>query len=453
MSANLSLLPAPRLIALAVGAAVSALGLLVVPAAAPLLAAVDIVLVWAAVLDFWFTPGPRVLRVMRMAPERVSLLTRQEIVLLITNQAPMALRLRLRDAPPLELQTEEGADWCGVVPAEGEVQVRYVVLPAVRGQHAWGPIHIRYRSLWGLWERGLVVPGGQTIRVYPGLADIERYHLLARANRLEQLGVRKVKARGQTEFESLRDYAEGDDVRLLDWKATARRSRLTVRQLRTERNQSIILLIDSGRLMNAEEAGATKLDHAINAALLLAHVGLTRGDKVGLCTFSHKQHAWVAPRSQPGHQQILTETLYDLRGDFTESDHGRALAAVSARHGKRALLVVLTDFTDAATAQEMVAQVAHAGRRHLVLLAALKDRYLLRPAGAGADGTSSIKEQALSPVTIGFRQAVALELLHQRAEVLEALRRHGVQVIDVAPGDLAPAVLNKYLEVTFRGLL
>ncbi len=363
----------------------------------------------------------------------------------ISSRAAARLHLRLRDAPPAALQTPDGADWSGTVPAQGEVLARYAVLPACRGQHTWGQLHVRYRSLWGLWERGLVVPGGQMVRVYPGLADIERYHLLARANRLEQLGVRKVKARGQAEFESLRDYTEGDDVRLLDWKATARRSRLTLRQLQTERNQSILLLIDSGRLMNAEEDGVSKLDHAINAALLLAHVGLTRGDKVGLCTFSHKPHAWVPPRSRPGQMQLLTDALYDLRGDFTESDHGRALATVSARHGKRALLVVLTDFTDAATAQEMVAQVAHAGRRHLVLFAALKDRFLLR----AAEG----KAAAAAPVTTGFRQAVALDLLRQRAEVLEALRHHGVRVIDVAPGDLAPAVLNGYLEATFRGLL
>jgi len=450
------------LITLAAGVTAGALALLIVPTAVPLLIAVNVVLAGAALLDFLFTPGPRVLRVERRAPERLGLLTRQRIVIQITNQGPLALRLRLRDTAPPELQTPEGADWSGEVPAEGEVEASYMVRAAVRGQHTWGPLHVRYRSLWGLWERGLVVPGGQSVRVYPGLADIERYHLLARANRLEQLGVRKVKARGQAEFESLRDYTNGDDVRLLDWKATARRSRLTIRQLQTERNQSIILLIDSGRLMNAEEDGVSKLDHAINAALLLAHVGLTRGDKVGLCTFSHRQHAWVPPRSQPGHLQVLTDALYNLRGDFTESDHGRALAAVSARHGKRALLVVLTDFTDAATAQEMVAQVAHAGRRHLVLFAALKDRFLLRAsqglasrdlASRGRKAPEEGPPQKPAEVTTGFRQAVALDLLRQRAEVLEALRHHGVQVIDVAPSDLSPAVLNGYLEVTFRGLL
>ncbi len=442
MSRTVSLLPAPRLIALAVGLTVGALGLLIVPAALPLLVAANVVLAGAALLDWLFTPGPRALSVVRRCPERLGLLTAQTILLDVTNRSAVGLRLRLRDAPPPELPTPRGADWAGKVPADGSAQGSYLVLAARRGQHVWGPLHVRYRSVFGLWERVLILPGGQSVRVYPGLADIERYHLLARANRLEQLGVRKVKARGQAELESLRDYTEGDDVRLLDWKATARRARLTVRQLRTERNQTILLLIDSGRLMNAEEDGVSKLDHAINAALLLAHVGLTRGDRVGLCVFSHKEHAWVPPRSQPGHLQMLTDALYDLHGDFTESDHGRALAAVASRHGKRALLVVLTDFTDAATAREMVGQVALAGRRHLVLFAALKDRFLRRAADAPAQDTAA-----------GFRKAVALDLLRQRTEVLEALRHQGVQVLDVAPGDLAPAVLNGYLEVTFRGML
>src|SRR5262249_57233266 len=134
-----------------------------------------------------------------------------------------------------------------------------------------------------------------------------------------------------TEFESLREYAFGDDVRQLDWKATARRARLIVRNQEAERNQTVLLLLDCGRLMNATEDGVSKLDHAVNAALLLAHVALARGDRVGLCTFSSGVHAWLAPGARGGQMRLVTEARYDLRGEFTESDHARCRAQGALR--------------------------------------------------------------------------------------------------------------------------
>ena len=165
-----SLLPAPRLIVLAGGIALGAVGLLFLPAAVPLFVTANLILAGAALLDFLCTPRPRVLRVVRMAPERVGLLSSFEVVLRIASKASVAIRLRLLDTPPPELQIVAGADWAGQVPAQGQVEGSYWVHSCVRGQCIWGPIHVRYGSLWGLWERSLVVPGGQTVRIYPGLA-------------------------------------------------------------------------------------------------------------------------------------------------------------------------------------------------------------------------------------------------------------------------------------------
>jgi uncharacterized protein (DUF58 family) len=247
---------------------------------------------------------------------------------------------------------------------------------------------------------------------------------------------------GHAEFESLRDYVRGDDARLIDWKATARRGRPIVQDQRPERNQTVLLLVDCGRLMNAEAAGASKLDHAVNAALLLAHVALTRGDRVGLCTFSHEVHAWLEPRAGLGHHRLITDGLFDLRGDFTETDHGRCLRLLAARHPKRALLVVLTDFVDAETAADMVAYLREAGRRHLVLFVALKDPFLERAARARVEAPRA-----------GFRKAAAVGLLHERREVLERLRQLGAHVLDSEPDAVAPPLINQYLEVAARGLL
>jgi uncharacterized protein (DUF58 family) len=422
--------------------AAGSLAVLAVPGAGLLLAALNLTLLGAALIDLALTPRPTAIAVVRRAPERVSALSTREVMLEVLNVSGAALSVRIRDtaAPELRADPEEAA---GVVPARGEVALSYQIRPAARGRFAWGQLHLRYRSVLGFWERAKVVPADGVIQVYPGVDAIERYQLLARADQLASMGVRRLRIKGVSwEFESLREFVNGDDTRLMDWKATARRHRLIVRNQREERNQSVILLVDSGRLMTAEENGVSKLDHAVNAALLLAHVGLTRGDRVGLCAFSHRVHAWLAPRAHVGQMRPLTEALYDLRGDFTESDHGRCLRQVALRHNKRALLVVLTDFVDADTAADMVAAVLHAQRRHLVLFTAFKDPFLERAAQVQPRGE-----------TEAFRKAVAVDLLRERREVLERLRLYGAQVVDAEPGAVTPQLLNKYLEVTLRGLL
>ena len=434
--------PSRRLLIWLGAATVASVGLFVFPGAWPLLLVADTLLVLAALVDWIGAPGPASLTAERIAPLRLGALEPYTIRVRIASRSRIPLRIRLRDTPPPELAaaTEELS---GVVSANGERIWEYAVRPTSRGCFAWGPINLRYRSLLGLWDFGLTVPAPGEVRVYPSLADLKRYHLLAAANRLESIGMRKVRPRGSAlEFESLREYTFGDDLRLLDWKATARRGRLIVRQQQAERNQTVILLLDCGRLMNAREGAVTKLDHAVNAALLLAHVALARNDRVGLAVFSHKVHAWLAPRGHTSQNRLIAEALYDLRGDYTESDHGRCLEVVAAQHPKRSLLVVLTDFVDATTAADMVAQLQHAGRRHLILFAALKDAFLERLAAVSPENAGE-----------GFRMAAAVDLLRERQAVLEKVRRFGAFVIDAEPGAIAPPLVNQFVEIVSRGLI
>lgn len=440
---TVSVLPARRLLYACVGLSVLSLALIAWPSAQLLILAADTFVLLVALADLAITPRPGVISVRRVVPGRVSLLNRQTVLLDIRNDSPLKLWVRVRDTLPAAFQAVSGSSTCETaVPGHSAARCEYAIMPAKRGQYFLREIHIRYFSLLGFWERARLEEATQEVRILPSVADIERYHLLATANRLDLLGIRPVRLRGSSEFESLRDYAVGDDVRLLDWKATARRGKLIVRNQQVERNQTILVLVDSGRLMSAEENGVSKLDHAVNAALLLAHVGLSRGDRVGLCTFSHRPHAWVPPRASLRQLRLITDALYDLQGDFTESDHGRCVETVSARFNKRALLVVLTDFVDAATARDMVAHLQRAGRKYLVLFAAMQDRYLTETAACRPGNASD-----------GFRRATALDLLHERREVLEQLRHHGAVVVDVPPAQLSPQLLNKYLEVTFRGML
>jgi uncharacterized protein (DUF58 family) len=348
----------------------------------------------------------------------------------------------VRDSVPESFETDV-AEVSGVVPNRGQVRLEYQVKPKARGAFSWDAIYIRFRSVLGLWDFLATVPAPGQSRVYPNLVALSRYHLLARANRLEALGIRKVRMSGSAwEFESLRDYARGDDVRLIDWKATARRHKTIVRNQEAEKNQTVLLLVDSGRLMNAEVDGVSKLDSAVSSALILAHVALGRGDRVGLCSFSHDVHAWVAPRAHRAQIRLLTDALYNLRGDYSETNHARCLRLLAARYSKRALLIVFTDFVDSDTASEMISHLRLAGRRHVVLFTALNDPLLARVARSRASNTFE-----------AYRKAAAVELLRERSEVLERLRRFGVHVLDVEPASLTAPLINRYLEITFRGVL
>ena len=435
-------IPSRRLVGWVVAGTIAALAIVVFPAAWLPLLAFDVLLAGAAVLDWLMTPGSAALDAERLPPDRVSVLLKHPVVLLIRNRSRLTLRVRARDSTPETFQTET-EELSGTVPGSGQARWQYEVKPLTRGNFGWGAIHLRYRSLLGLWDMQKEVPAPGHSRVYPNLTLLQHYHLLARANRLETLGIRKVRTRGSAwEFESLRDYSQGDDVRLIDWKATARRRKMIVRNQEAERNQTVLLLVDSGRLMNAEVEGVAKLDHAVNTALTLAHVALARGDRVGLCSFSHTVHAWVAPRAHRAQMRLLTDALYDLRGDYTETDHGRCLRLLATRHSKRALLVVLTDFVDAETASEMIAHLQLAARRHLVLFAAFKDPLLERAA----------RVHPTRPFE-GFRKAAAVELLRERRAVLERLRQMGAHVLDADPGAVTAPLINRYLEIALRGLL
>jgi uncharacterized protein (DUF58 family) len=419
----------------------AALALLVAPESWPLLAAADGAVVLLALLDLVISPRPDAFAATRFAPERMSVLSEQVVSIRVKNRSRLTIRVEVRDSvPPTFTGPREQR---GSVPAEGEQRWDYRVTPQARGKFEWGPIFLRYRSLLGFWTRTHTVPAPMVSRVYPNLSLLERYRLLARTDRLAALGIRRIRVRGgATEFESLREYAFGDDTRQIDWKATARRAKLTVRHREAGRNQTVLLLIDCGRLMNAEENGVSKLDHAINAALLLANVALSRGDRVGLCVFSGKVHSWLVPRGNTAQSRLIGETLYAVAGDFTESDHGRCLKFVASRYPKRSLLVVLTDFVDAVTAADMVSHLQLASRRHVVLFTALKDAFLERAA-------VSVPTMDVD----GFRKAAAIDLLRERQEVLELIRHSGGLVIDAAPGDIAPPMLNGYLEVMLGGKL
>jgi uncharacterized protein (DUF58 family) len=287
------------------------------------------------------------------------------------------------------------------------------------------------------------IPAAEQVKVYPNINEARRHELSARRNRQLLSGSRKTRMRGQgREFESLREYVRGDELRHVSWTATARRGRLIARQYQVERNQSIVVMIDAGRLMTSRIEHLSKLDHAINAALSIGYVATSGGDNVGLLVFNRQVISYLPP--QRGHAQLLamTEALYNVNAQMIEPSYARAFQYLSQNCKKRSLVVILTDLVDRDASAELLAYTAALLPRHLPLIVTIGDNDLRALVAQFPEGAPDV-----------YRQSVAEELLQQREEALGRITDLGGLALDTPAGQLSLQLVNKYLEVKERGLL
>jgi len=272
---------------------------------------------------------------------------------------------------------------------------------------------------------------------------IKRYQLTLRRGMRFMQGFRRARPPGATTaFAGLRDYLPGDEIRRINWTATARRDSPVVMEVEAERGQQAIIALDCGRLMTAPAGLLTKLDHAVNAALLLAYVAQSQGDRVGMMTFSDGIRQFVPPRRGAVQVSHLNRVLYDVKAEYTEPDFGEAFSQLGFRVSRRSLVVVLTDLLDPEASRDLVAHAIRLGQRHLVMVVAMADPELLEARDAPIDRTAR-----------AYEWAAAEELLAARRESFEALRKGGVLGLDVEAGRLSPALVERYLELKERALL
>src|SRR5215217_3801279 len=257
------------------------------------------------------------------------------IRLVVTNRTRREARIRLRDTPPVSFRSS-AVLLEGHAPAAGRVDLSYVTRPLARGRYQFGVAVIRWLGPYGLLWRQRTVPLSEEIPVYPNLLEVQKYDLLARRGLLQEMGLRNARYIGRgTEFESLREYQPDDDYRRINWKATARRRRPVTTQYETERSQRLIIMLDAGRMMMTRIGDLTRLDTAVNSALLLCHVALKRGDRVGLLSFAETVQGFALPRSGRAQFHRITEQLYDVRPQPIESDYRAAFTRLrSVLHGR-----------------------------------------------------------------------------------------------------------------------
>ena len=359
----------------------------------------------------------------------------------VENAGAFPLRLAVRDGIPDHCESDRAEDHARL-PAYGAHQFTYHLIPFERGQQVFGPLTARVRTTLGFWiaQRELLSDGA--IKVYPNIQQTGQ-QLLSRQTFFRQPGVRSMRLRGQgMEFESLRDYLPDDELRKVDWKASARRGNLVTRAYDIERSQQIMIALDMGRMMASHLDYMTKLDHAINAAVLLTYVSGQSYDRVGVMAFADEVISYMPPGKGGAQLPRVLEQLYPLQPRQVESNYYHAFSYLANRLRKRSLIIIFSDLIDPDASKRLIDNIALLKTQHLVLCVALSDYEL-----QGLLGAAPTDEDAL------YRQAMASTMLEDRRMALSVLHQHGILTVDAAPSDLSVAVVNQYLAIKREGRL
>ena len=401
----------------------------------------DLGILVLSVVDYTLTLKSGEIRGERICPRHFSIGTENSIAILLKNSLPSTRRVRVRDQTP--------AEWAAapvlkaVIPGRSSLNLDYPVVPRERGEYGFGDLFIRVEGPLGLISRPMKVSTPEEVKVYPrlqplGCADLATYRRVA-----HQWGLRPSRWRGEgREFESLREYVEGDDPRKIHWKATARCDRPIVQQYQTEKNQIVMILLDVGRLMSAVSEGKTKLDYALEAALHLAHTALVGGDQAGILAFADRVISFIPPKKTVEQLQFILEGTLSLRPVLVEPQYEQAILWVRARVRRRSLVVIYTDLLDEVASENLLSAVSLLRPLHLPLCVAIRESewdQLLKDPPAKVQGV--------------YERAVLQELLHQRSKALGGLVQKGALAMDLPPSKLSIGTMERYLEVKRRGLL
>jgi uncharacterized protein (DUF58 family) len=411
---------------------------------AAVIALVLALLVIAIVVDIFSIPARWQLEVTRQLPAQVGLGDPARGAYSIVSRVARPLHVQLFDRFPRTFASDGVRSGEHIVPARGELVLPFTLTGHDRGSWMLGPVVLRVRGRLGLVRRTIRHEPGDDVLVTPSMTGVRRLRLLAIQHRLRDAGVRNIRRRGEgTTFASLREYVTGDDPRHVDWKATARRRKLITREYSVEQGQTVLIAVDAGRMMTQLSDGVPRFEYALSSAMLLADVAAQSRDNVGLLLFDDEVRAFVpATRGRQALERIR-RALIPATASMAEPDYATAFRLLSERHRKRSLIVLFTDVVDPRASRALIAHTARSAARHMLLVVALRNDHLMEAA---------VPSERASAAEL-FESAAAEELVAARDEALLRMRRAGVQVLDVSPAEMTPAVINRYLEIKARGSL
>ena len=394
------------------------------------------------VVDGWGMKANRV-QITRELPSRLSI-GRDNPVILKVQGGKIDAVIKTRDYYPGEFAVST-TTVTGNINANQNQELTYTVYPNQRGEFAWGNMQVRQLGMWGLVWHDWQIPQSTQVKVYPDLVGLRS--LSIRLTLQSSGSIRKIRQMGiGTEFAELRNYRSGDDLRFIDWKSTARRSYGNagplVRVLEPEQEQTLLILLDRGRLMTAKVQGLQRFDWGLNTTLSLALAGLHRGDRVGVGVFDRQLHTWIPPERGQNHLNQLIDKLTPIQPELIESDYLGAVTHVVKQQTRRALVVIITDLVDITASSELLAALTRLAPRYLPFCVTLRDPQV-----------DNLAHTFTEDATQSYVRAVALDLLAQRQLAFAQLKQKGVLVLDAPANQISEQLVDRYLQLKARNQL
>lgn len=399
-------------------------------AASALLAFVDIWLL--NVLDHGITAR-------RITPERLSNGDENPVQIELSSRYAFPVSLELVDELPEQFQRRDFLMHARL-PARGEASLSYDLRPVKRGVYAFGALNVFVRSPLGLVERRYRFDQGRNVPVYPAFLQMRRYQLMAINDRLSAVGIKRVRRLGHSmEFEQVRDYVQGDDIRTINWKATARRGQMMVNGYTDERSQQVYCLIDKGRTMRMPFDGMSLLDHAINASVVLSNVALVKQDKAGILTFSEDIGQFLPAASRASQMGAILEVLHHQKTRFLESDYERLYAFVRRRISQRSLVMLFTNFESLSGLRRQLPYLRRIAVDHLLMVVFFENPMLKEKVETPAQTVEEV-----------YHRTIAARFDQEKRQIVRELARHGIGSILTPPAELTVQTVNSYLELKAR---
>ena len=407
---------------------------------------IDVVFIVLAFVDLMRMVPPHVFSGTRRIQRIASQGKRQKVEIEIFNHSNSSCVLALRDDLPDSFIAEPNRIDSPIA-GRSRLPFIYELIGQRRGRAVLECIHLLVASPFRLWQGFYRLPVESVVDVYPDMKQIAEYDLLARTNRLNLMGLRRTRKIGQdNEFERLRDYTQDDNYKHIDWRATARRNKLTVRDFQSNQSQRILFMVDCGRMMTGTAGKISLLDHSLNAMLMLSYIALRQGDSVGMLSFSDRIHNFTPAKNGVKHINRLLNASYDQHARYVESRYDDAFLYLRSHCSKRSLVILVTNVIDEINSHQIQQYMTSVTGRHLPLGVFLRDREIF---SAVDEFESCVKPGG----KVTYEAAAAADILNWRRQVIRDLRHQGALAMDLFPEDLTSELINQYLQIKARHLL
>lgn len=360
----------------------------------------------------------------------------------INNNYTFPISVKIIDEIPFQFQVRD-FNIIRKINANKSDEVKYDLHPTERGEYFFGNLNVYVSSPLQLISRRFTFDNNQMVPTYPSYMQLRKYDLIAFSHNLSQYGIKKIRRIGHTmEFEQIKEYVQGDDIRTLNWKATAKRNMLMVNQFQDEKSQSVYMAVDKGRVMQMPFNGLSLLDYAINSTLVLSNVILKKQDKVGLFSFSKTVENRVFAERRTSQMQKILETLYNIKTNFFESDYSRLYADIKKNINQRSLIILYTNFETMEGLNRQLPYLKGIAKSHLLVVVFFNNTEL-----------NSIINKKTEVIQDIYDKVVAEKFMFEKRLIAHELKKYGIHSLLTSPENLTLEAINKYLEIKARGIL